>query len=318
MAEERDVRVSGLARPTFEASTAGPKPDWLKVRLRVNERFDRLKRLVDGEHLHTVCQSASCPNIGECWSRGAVTFMILGNVCTRSCGFCDVMTGRPGPLEWDEPERLARSLARLHLRYAVVTSVDRDDLPDGGAAFWAATIRQVRSHCPAMMLEVLTPDFKGRLEDVGTVIAAQPHVFAHNLETVPRLHRLVRPQARYERSLSVLEEAKRLGATVKSGIMVGLGERDEEVLAALADLRQVGCDIVSIGQYMRPGPRHLPVRRWVTPAQFDAYRHEAERLGFGGVASGPLVRSSYRADEQARAWVETPPLAPEAAAAETE
>jgi lipoic acid synthetase len=292
-------RQSGLARPNFEESTAGPRPEWLKVQLRVNQRFMDLKALVDGQGLHTVCQSASCPNIGECWSRGAVTFMILGNICTRSCGFCDVLTGRPGQLDPREPERLARSLASLKLRYAVVTSVDRDDLSDGGAAAWAETIRQIRTHNPAMMLEVLTPDFKGQAEAIQTVITAGPDVFAHNLETVERLHRLVRPQARYERSLGVLAEARRLGARVKSGIMVGLGEEDDEVVQSLRDLRQTGCELVSIGQYMRPGPRHLPVRRWVPPATFEGYRREALALGFKGVASRPLVRSSYRADEQA-------------------
>jgi lipoyl synthase len=296
---ERPERTSGPARPTYEASGAGPKPPWLKVRLRATETFGRLKRLVEQERLHTVCESASCPNIGECWSRGAVTFMLGGNVCTRSCGFCDVLTGRPRPLDRGEPERLARSLAKLELRYAVVTSVDRDDLPDGGAGFWAECIRRIRELCPGMMLEVLTPDFKGRARDIATVVEAGPHVFAHNLETVARLHRKVRPQASYERSLAVLTHARGFGAAVKSGIMVGLGETDDEVLEALADLREAGCEIVSIGQYMRPGPRHLPVERWVRPATFDAYRRAAERLGFSGVASGPLVRSSYRADEQA-------------------
>jgi lipoic acid synthetase len=292
-------RKSGQARPDFEESSAGPRPAWLKVQLRVNQRFTDLKRLVDQERLHTVCQSASCPNIGECWSRGAVTFMILGNVCTRSCGFCDVLTGKPGALDWDEPERLAKSLATLQLRYAVVTSVDRDDLDDGGAAYWAETIHQIRKHCPWMMLEVLTPDFKGDAASVRVVIEAAPDVFAHNLETVARLHRLVRPQARYERTLAVLSEAKRLGAKVKSGIMVGLGEEDDEVIASLRDLREAGTELVSIGQYMRPGPRHLPVRRWVPPTSFERYRNAALELGFTGVASKPLVRSSYRADEQA-------------------
>jgi lipoic acid synthetase len=292
-------RISGMARPTFEDSTAGKRPEWLKVTLRVNERFSNLKQMVEKEGLHTVCQSAACPNIGECWSRGAVTFMVLGSVCTRSCGFCDVKTGQPGAVDWDEPERIARSLARLKLRYAVITSVDRDDLADSGAGFWAQVIRAVKTHCPKMMIEVLTPDFKGVLDDVATVVAAEPDVFAHNLETVARLHLKVRPQAKYDRTLAVLEHARSLGALTKSGIMVGLGEEDLEVFEALADLRGVGCEIISIGQYMRPGPRHLPVRRWVHPDTFAAYEEEAKRLGFSGVKSAPLVRSSYRADEQA-------------------
>jgi lipoic acid synthetase len=312
-----DSRTSGMARPTFEPTSAGPRPDWLKVRLNANDRYVKLKRLVAGEGLHTVCQSAACPNIGECWSRGAVTFMILGNVCTRSCGFCDVATGRPGRVDWSEPERLAQSLARLHLRYAVITSVDRDDLDDGGAAIWAETIRQVKRHCPEMRVEVLTPDFKGQLNDVATVIEAGPDVFAHNLETVERLHGLVRPQASYERSLRVLAHAESLRARVKSGVMVGLGETDDEVFAALRDLRRAGCDIVSVGQYMRPSRRHLPVRRWVPPETFQAYETFARELGFTGVKSGPLVRSSYRADEQAGAVPEpNQPLTPLDALAE--
>lgn len=294
-----DDRISGMARPEYEESTAGPRPVWLKVRLQATERFSNLKKLVGREGLHTVCQSASCPNIGECWSRGAVTFMIGGNICTRSCGFCDVITGKPKPLDWDEPARLAASLATLSLRYAVITSVDRDDLDDGGAAFWAETIRAIKSACPHMMLEVLTPDFKGCPDDIKTVVEARPDVFAHNLETVERLHPLVRPQAKYERSLEVLAEAKRLGATTKSGLMLGIGEEDSEVRTVLADMRGAGVDIVSIGQYMRPGPRHLPIRRWVTPEAFEQFEQEARSLGFTGVKSGPLVRSSYRADEQA-------------------
>ena len=294
-----DDRPSGMARPTYDESPAGKRPPWLKVRLNAGKRFSNLKALVAQEQLHTVCQSAACPNIGECWSRGAVTFMIGGNICTRSCGFCDVLTGKPKPVDMAEPERLARSLARLELRYAVVTSVDRDDLDDGGAGFWAETIRQVKTHCPKMMLEVLVPDFKGDHDDVRTVVGAGPDVYAHNMETVERLHLVVRPQAKYARSLSVLAAAKQAGATTKSGIMLGLGEEDHEAVTVLEDLRRADVDIISIGQYMRPGPRHLPVQRWVHPDVFKELEQEARRLGFTGVKSGPLVRSSYRADEQA-------------------
>ena len=294
-----DDRTSGMARPSPEQDTAGPRPQWLKVPIQTNAKLTELKKLVGAEGLHTVCQSASCPNIGECWCRGAVTFMILGSVCTRSCGFCDVETGRPLPVDLEEPERLARSLSRLKLRYAVITSVDRDDLPDGGAHAWAETIGQVRAHCPRLKIEALTPDFKGDSEAIGTVVEAQPHVFAHNLETVRRLHREVRPQAKYERSLSVLGDAKKLGAVTKSGVMLGLGEEDSEVLQVLRDMRAVGVDIVSIGQYMRPSLRHLPVRRWVRPEYFAELEDEARRMGFLRVKSAPLVRSSYRADEQA-------------------
>ena len=294
-----DDRISGMARPSREQTTAGPRPAWLKVPIKTNVKLSNLKRLVGAEGLNTVCQSASCPNIGDCWSRGSVTFMILGEVCTRSCGFCDVRTGKPEQPDAEEAERLALSLARLNLRYAVLTSVDRDDLDDGGASIWAETIRQIRAQCPETRIEALTPDFKGDLAAVRTVVDARPDVFAHNLETVERLHRLVRPQARYERSLAVLKEAKRLGATTKSGVMLGLGEDDDEVLEVLSDMRAAGVDIVSIGQYMRPSLRHLPVRRWVHPDVFAALDREARTMGFTGVKSAPLVRSSYRADEQA-------------------
>ena len=294
-----DDRKSGMARPSREQDTAGPRPRWLKVPIQTNAKLTKLKKLVGAEGLHTVCQSASCPNIGDCWTRGAITFMILGAVCTRSCGFCDVVTGRPQPVDGEEPERLARSLARLNLRYAVITSVDRDDLADGGAGVWAETIRQIRAPCPNLKIEALTPDFKGDLDTIRAVVEAEPHVFAHNLETVRRLHREVRPQAKYQRSLSVLEHAKNLGAVTKSGVMLGLGEEDAEVIEVLRDMRAVGVDIVSIGQYMRPSPRHLPVRRWVHPDYFAELEEEARRMGFTGVKSAPLVRSSYRADEQA-------------------
>jgi lipoic acid synthetase len=297
-----DARRSGPARPSRAPDEVnGPKPPWLKVRLSNSPTYADLKRLVKEQGLHTVCESASCPNIGECWSRKALTFMILGNVCTRSCGFCDVLTGKPGRVDEDEPRRVAASLAALGLRYAVVTSVDRDDLPDGGAAIWAETIRQIKAACPEMGLEVLTPDFKGVTADLATVVQAGPDVFAHNLETIARLHPTVRPQARYERSLQVIQTAAEMGAVTKSGLMLGLGESEEEALEAMRDLRAHGCEILNLGQYLRPSKRHLPLARWVEPEEFARLKAEGERMGFRHVESGALVRSSYRADMQAEA-----------------
>ena len=292
-------RRSGPARPTNAPDDVEGKPPWLKIRLSLKPAYFETRRLVREAGLNTVCESASCPNIGECWSRRALTFMILGNVCTRSCGFCDVMTGRPGTVDEDEPRRVAEALQGLNLRYAVITSVDRDDLPDGGAGIWAETIRRVKETCPAMGLEVLTPDFKGNLQDVQTVVSAGPDVFAHNIETVERLHPEVRPQARYDRTLSVLAHASSLGVTTKSGLMLGLGETYDEVLETMRALRQHGTDIVNLGQYLRPSKRHLPVRRWVTPEEFDALAEAGRAMGFTHVESGALVRSSYRADMQA-------------------
>lgn len=298
---KRNERRSGLARPTHEPDAAGRRPDWLKVRLSLTPEFLETRDLVHRNGLHTVCESASCPNIGECWSNRTLTFMILGNICTRSCGFCDVQTGRPGAIDTDEPRRVARSLSGLNLRYAVVTSVDRDDLPDGGAFMWAETIRQVKRACPEMQLEVLVPDFKGLLSSVKTVVDAGPDVYAHNIETVESQHRLVRPQARYERSLETLKYARELGAVTKSGIMLGLGETTDEVLVTLRDLADAGVEIVSIGQYMRPSSRHLAVQRWVHPDEFRMLQEEGMKMGFAHVESAPLVRSSYHADQQAKA-----------------
>jgi len=297
-------RRSGMARPTLEPSPAGRRPDWLKVRLTLNEDFFDVRDLVHRAGLHTVCESASCPNIGECWSNRSLTFMILGNICTRSCGFCDVETGKPGPIDTDEPRRVAAALATLNLRYAVVTSVDRDDLPDGGAFMWANTIRHIKRACPSMQLEVLVPDFKGDTDAIAAVVDAHPDVYAHNMETVERLHRTVRPQAKYDRSLDSLRHARSLGAVTKSGMMLGLGETNDEVLATLRDLADAGVEIVSLGQYMRPGPRHLPVHRWVSPDEFNAIRAEGLTYGFAHIEAAPLVRSSYRADKQAKAAAE--------------
>jgi len=292
-------RRSGMARPTRADSPAGERPPWLKVRLQLNDDFFDLRKLVHENGLNTVCESASCPNIGECWSRRSLTFMILGNVCTRSCGFCDVQTGRPGSVDFDEPRRVAEALSGLGLNYAVITSVDRDDLADGGAFIWAETLRAIRRELPDLEIEVLTPDFKGDLDCVATVIEAKPTVFAHNVETVPRLHKMVRPQATWETSLSVLRHARELGAVTKSGIMLGLGEEDQEVIEAMHAMAEAGVEILNLGQYMRLSLNHLPVTRWVHPDNFAYLKEEGMKFGFVHIESGPLVRSSYRADEQA-------------------
>ncbi|MFT4705898.1 MAG: lipoic acid synthetase [Bradymonadia bacterium] len=297
----RDQRRSGMARPTYEESPAGPRPRWLKVRLQANKQFFDVRELVHSRKLNTVCESASCPNIGECWAAGTLTFMILGNVCTRSCGFCDVQTGKPGRVDIDEPRRVGESLEGLGLNYAVITSVDRDDLPDGGAFIWAETIRQIKKRSPDLKLEVLTGDFKGDHDCIATVVEAGPDVFAHNIETVDRLHLLVRPQAKYERTLDVLRHARSLGAVTKTGMMAGLGETNEEIVETLQDLADAGVEIVSLGQYMRPSDKHLPVQRWVTPDEFAWLREEGMKMGFAHIESGPLVRSSYHADQQAKA-----------------
>jgi lipoic acid synthetase len=288
----RRDRGPGLGSPPER----GVRPPWLKVRLPSGANYHDLKRLVRENGLHTVCESASCPNIGECWERRSLTFMILGQVCTRSCGFCDVANGRPAVLDRDEPARVARAVARLGLRYIVITSVNRDELPDGGAAVWAETIRRVRVAAPEAEVEALVPDFCGDEAALRTVIDAGPHVLAHNLETVPRLYRRVRPQAVYERSLDVIQAIGRAGIISKTGIMAGLGEEPAEVSAVLRDAAGAGARIVTIGQYLRPSPAHLPVARFVHPDEFRAWKLEGEALGVGHVESGPLVRSSYHAD----------------------
>ncbi|GIX48011.1 MAG: lipoyl synthase [Candidatus Tectimicrobiota bacterium] len=285
----------------LQLQTPAPrKPPWLRVRLPSGDNYFALKRLVRQWRLHTVCEEALCPNIGECWERRSATFMLLGDTCTRSCGFCAVKTGRPLPLDEAEPERVAQAVALLNLRYAVVTSVNRDDLPDGGSHIFAATIRAIRRRLPACKVEVLIPDFKGNWEALAEVVAARPDVLNHNIESVPRLYRQVRPQARYARSLELLRRAKQLDPTLrtKSGMMVGLGETFEEVLATLRDLRAAEVDLLTIGQYLRPSPHHLPVVRYYTPEEFAALRQAGEALGFVHVEAGPLVRSSYHADVQ--------------------
>lgn len=296
----RTAKRSTLKLPVIGQARPPRHPPWIKARLPSGENYMDVRRLVHDLALHTVCESASCPNIGECWNHRALTIMILGGICTRSCQFCDVPTGRPLPPDPDEPRRVALALATLGLRHTVITSVDRDDLPDGGAAHWAETIRQVRAACPDMTLEVLTGDFKGKTGDVDTVLDAEPHIFSHNLETVPRLSRQVRVQARYDRSYAVLAHAKKRGAIVKTGLMLGLGEEIDEVKAVLTELHGLGVDIVTLGQYLRPSLNHLPIARHVHPDEFAALKTWALELGLRHVEAGPLVRSSYHADEQAR------------------
>ena len=279
----------------------GRKPDWIRAKAPGGANFRETKALIDAHGLHTVCQEASCPNIGECWSRGTATIMILGDTCTRSCGFCNVKTGRPSEVDLDEPRRVAELLTRVPLKHVVITSVDRDDLPDGGAAIWAETIERVHETCPDLSVEVLVGDFKGSKDDLQLVIEARPEILAHNMETVRRMHSAVRPQADYDRSLQVLAWIQESGLVSKTSIMVGIGETDAEIDTVLLDIRsRAKADILTIGQYLQPTRNHLPIDRWVHPNQFDAYRHRGLELGFKVVESGPLVRSSYHAEEQAQ------------------
>ena len=276
------------------------RPDWLKVRFPGGPNYLRLRRIMRDLELHTVCEEARCPNMGECWEQGTATFMLLGDVCTRACGFCAVTTGRPFALDEAEPERVADAIARMGLRHAVLTSVTRDDLPDGGAGIFAAAIEQIHARVPDCSVEVLIPDLLGNWDALAVIIRVRPEILNHNTETVPRLYRRVRPKAQYERSLELLERAKMLapGRPTKSGLMLGLGETRDELLEVFADLRAVGCDILTLGQYLQPTPRHLPIERYVSPAEFAALRDDALALGFPHVESGPLVRSSYHAREQ--------------------
>ena len=297
-----DERRSGPARPNlkFQEDQAGPRPRWIRKRLSFNKSYFETQELVKKAKLHTICESGQCPNIVECWSRKSLTMMILGNVCTRSCGFCDVQTGRPGAVDMDEPRRVAETLASLELNYVVITSVDRDDLEDGGAAIWAETIRRCKELAPDMGVEVLTGDFRGDIDDLQLVLDATPDCYSHNIETVEALHLPVRPQADYQRSIEVLRHAADHGESlVKSGMMLGLGETNDQVLQTMEDLVEAGVEVLNLGQYLRPSKRHLPVMRWVTPEEFDMFAERGHAMGFKHVESGPLVRSSYRADQQA-------------------
>ena len=278
------------------------RPDWLKVRLPTGPTYENLRRLMRSKALHTVCEEAHCPNMAECWGAGTATFMILGDTCTRSCGFCAVKTGRPGVVDAEEPRRVGEAVAQMALGHAVVTSVNRDELPDGGAEIFAETIREIRRQSPATTVEVLIPDFVGRPESLDAVLAARPEILNHNVETVPRLYPRVRPQARYQRSLEVLRRTKQRAPDLvcKSGIMVGLGETHEEVIATMRDIASQGTDILTVGQYLRPSPLHLPIERYWTPSEFDSLREVGMTMGFRHVEAGPLVRSSYHAERHVR------------------
>jgi lipoic acid synthetase len=274
------------------------KPEWLRVKLPVGKKYTDLRTLVDKYKLNTICTSGSCPNMGECWGEGTATFMILGNICTRSCGFCGVKTGKPETVEWDEPEKVARSIHLMKIKHAVITSVDRDDLKDGGSIIWAETVEAIRRTNPNTTLETLIPDFRGIKNNIDRIIEVAPEVISHNLETVRRLTREVRIQAQYDRSLEVLAYLKDSGQQrTKSGIMLGLGEKEEEVIETLHDLYKAKVDIVTIGQYLQPSKQHLPVHEFITPAQFEKYKEIGLKLGFKYVESGALVRSSYRAEK---------------------
>jgi len=285
-----------------------PKPAWLKARAPVGDNFHQLKKLARGMGLHTVCESAQCPNIGECWNHRTATFMLLGDICTRRCGFCAVPKGRPEPIDWDEPRRVAEAVATLGLKHAVVTSVNRDDDNVGGARIFAETIRMIRELTPDCRVEVLIPDFQGLDEPLKIVLDAKPEVLNHNTETVPRLYRVARSGARYERTLTLLENAKKFspGMVTKTGVMVGLGETIPELVDVFRDLGQRSVDILTVGQYLRPSRDHLPIARFYTPNEFHYLKEEALRFGFRHVESGPLVRSSYHAHEQAEATSASP------------
>ncbi len=288
----------------IKVSTARParRPEWIKVRAPTGETYEWLKGLMRSKELHTVCEEAHCPNIGECWGRGTATFLILGDICTRSCRFCDVKTGRPTPVDWQEPDRVAMAVHAMNLRHAVITSVNRDERKDGGAPIFAMVIRRIRELQPGCTVEVLTPDFKANLDALKMVIDERPDIFDHNVETVSRLFRKIQPQDRYEWAMTTLSNAKRLNPkqVTKSGIMVGLGETFEEVVETMVDLRAVDVDILTVGQYLQPTKQHAPIERYYTPEEFGEFKRLGLQMGFRWVESGPLVRSSYNAERQAR------------------
>ncbi|MGJ1203744.1 lipoyl synthase [Sphingobacterium lactis] len=283
--------------PVIPANQTQRKPDWLRVKLPVGKEYRHVRSLVDEHKLHTICESGNCPNMGECWGAGTATFMILGNICTRSCSFCAVATGRPLPVDLDEPNRVANSVKLMGVKHCVITSVDRDDQKDGGSTIWAETILAIRRESPETTLETLIPDFKGQWENLDRVLAVRPEVVSHNIETVRRLTREVRIQAKYDRSLECLRRIAEAGLRTKSGIMLGLGETEEDVIETMQDLYNVGVNILTIGQYLQPTKAHHPVVDWVTPQQFEKYQKIGLEMGFKYVESGPLVRSSYHAEK---------------------
>jgi lipoic acid synthetase len=284
-----------ISQNTIQAKTK--KPDWLRVKLPIGESYKHVRSLVDTHKLHTICESGNCPNMGECWGAGTATFMILGNVCTRSCGFCAVATGRPEPVDWDEPQRVAEAIHLMKVKHAVITSVDRDELKDGGSIIWYNTIKAVKALNPDTTLETLIPDFKGDHENIERVVEASPEVISHNMETVERLTKQVRIQAKYRRSLEVLRFLKECGVRTKTGIMLGLGETKAEVIETMSDLAAVNLDVLTLGQYLQPTAKHLSVQRFVHPDEFAEYREIGYSLGFDYVESGPLVRSSYHSEK---------------------
>lgn len=310
--QETESNQNTLSAPCSGAAggtqTRMKKPDWLRVRLPTGEGYRQVRSLVDSHKLHTICESGNCPNMGECWGAGTATFMILGNICTRSCGFCAVATGRPEPVDWDEPQRVAEAIYLMKVKHAVITSVDRDELKDGGSQIWVNTVKAVRALNPETTLETLIPDFKGQWENLERIIEVAPEVVSHNVETVERMTRKVRIQAKYHRSLEVLRRLKDAGIRTKSGLMLGLGETRDEVLASMEDLIANGLDVLTLGQYLQPTPRHLPVLRFVHPDEFAFYREKGYEMGFDYVESGPLVRSSYHSErhlipgEGRKAW----------------
>jgi lipoic acid synthetase len=301
MANPISLNVVSDAPALPPATGAAPrKPAWLKMKMPGGEGYFALKQMVSEKRLHTVCESAKCPNIGECWSAGTATLMILGDVCTRSCGFCHIATGRPTTLDLDEPRRVGEAVRFMNLGHCVITSVNRDELPDGGAAVWAETIRQIRLQSPGTSIEVLIPDFDGNWDALQLVIDAAPEILNHNIESVPRIYKKVRPQAKYARSLELLRRCKQAGLTTKTGMMLGIGEQPHEVEHVMDDLVANHVDILTLGQYLQPTPKHLPIDRWVTPQEFAEWKQIGEAKGLRHVESGPLVRSSYHAEKQVR------------------
>jgi lipoic acid synthetase len=286
-----------MENTTDQSTIRIKKPKWLRVKLPTGENYRNVRSLVDQHKLHTICESGSCPNMGECWGEGTATFMILGNICTRSCGFCAVQTGKPEEVDEFEPGRVANSVKIMGVKHAVITSVDRDDLKDGGSEIWAQTVRAIRQQSPGTTLETLIPDFAGKWENLEVIIEVAPEIVSHNLETVRRLTKQVRIQAKYDRSLEVLFRLKKGGMRTKSGVMLGLGETVDEVIETMQDLRAVGVDILTLGQYLQPTPKHLPVMEFIEPSQFEKYRILGLEMGFRFVESGPLVRSSYHAEK---------------------